>query len=132
MNEKEDKSNLEGPIARSAKHIAYFFIVVYATCLVIILFFAFYEPTSGDRIWYNLFKSGFLLLGGALTTIIGYYFGSRGTQEAERSAKIAERDTDRINEELKANKREVAMLKDQLAPTFDEISLEPIEPAEEE
>jgi hypothetical protein len=42
---------------------------------------AFSDPTLAEK-WLEIFKSGFLLLGGGLTTITGYYFGSRQTRQA--------------------------------------------------
>lgn len=39
--------------------------------------------------WDEYFRTGFLLLGGTLTTITGYYFGSRGVERAQNSAALA-------------------------------------------
>ena len=36
---------------------------------------------DGERGWIEIFKSGFLLLGGGLTTVIGYYFGTRSYEQ---------------------------------------------------
>jgi len=37
-----------------------------------------------DKAWFELLKSGLSLLGTAMTTVIGYYFGTRDVRNAER------------------------------------------------
>lgn len=73
----------ETPSGRTAKNIAYGLIGTYALALACIGGVAAWRDSE---IWIDLFKSGFLILGGALTTVIGYYFGSRGVQDAEANA----------------------------------------------
>jgi amino acid transporter len=85
-NKKSDSGFAESPTARTSKRIAYFLIVVYGFLLTGV-FFVSWTIDGDTNFWTELFKAGFLLLGGALTTIIGYFFGSRAIQEAEDSAK---------------------------------------------
>jgi hypothetical protein len=87
-NKKSDSGFAESPTARTSKRIAYFLIVVYGFLLAGV-FFVSWTINADTNFWTELFKAGFLLLGGALTTIIGYFFGSRAIQEAEDSAKKA-------------------------------------------
>jgi len=46
----------------------------------------FHRAATESKDWLDIFKSGFLLLGGGVTTIIGYYFGSRQTTRAFEAA----------------------------------------------
>ena len=66
--------------------------------------------------WIQLLKSGFLILGGGLTTIIGYYFGSRGIQEAQDMAEQARARAEEQQREFDEFKRE-------FSPTSDEDAL---------
>lgn len=59
--------------------------------------------------WLDLFKDGFLILGGVLTTLIGYYFGNRGSESALKQ----------IEEVKKENERLLSSL-DAMAPTIEE------------
>ncbi|MFQ5641491.1 MAG: hypothetical protein ACE5IR_26235 [bacterium] len=94
-------------------------IAIYGGLLVIIGIVAAFKTGDDGKYWVELLKSGFLILGGGLTTIIGYYFGSRGTQEAQEIAEIA-------RDELQKQFQEFAEFKKEFAPTEDEDSL--IEP----
>jgi H+/Cl- antiporter ClcA len=44
------------------------------------------DQPNADK-WIDVFKSGFLLLGGGVTTLIGYYFATKGT--ADTAARVA-------------------------------------------
>jgi hypothetical protein len=57
--------------------IAFALIGVYGTSLLGTMVIAAYSGVQADNAWLDVFKSGFLLLGGGLTSIIGYYFGAR-------------------------------------------------------
>ena len=122
----------EGPIVRTSKTIAYILLSIYGLCLLIVMIAAFKEQPSESSIWFPLFKSGFLLLGGALTTVIGYYFGSRGVQEAEASANIALREAEKAKDELEKERKKAQELQEQLSPTYDELTLEEPTAGEEE
>lgn len=70
----------ENVIQHTAKMIAYslifiFFIGLLGTGAV--------SAVNNNAEWFNLFKDGFLILAGAITTIIGYYFGSKRTEIIE-------------------------------------------------
>ena len=128
-NEKETKQPLpESPTTRTTKRIAFLLLGLYAVSLLLALLAAIYEDPSSNRVWFELFKNGFLLLGGALTTVIGYYFGSRGLQEAEMSASIAQQEAERRAREAERAKADLEPLrkkiKDLKSPTYDEVTLE--------
>ena len=118
----------------TSKRIAYALIFLFSLCLLLVLF----KATAGDHDerWYELFKEGFLFLSGALTTVIGYYFGSRGTQEAEASAAIALREAKELKKQNEKERSELeelrAFIEDQ-APTKteDDLTDETLPPLEE-
>jgi len=98
--------------------IAYVILAVFSTFLIIILLNALtlYNSDTKDieRIkfaekWLDLFKDGFLLLGGALTTLIGYYFGNKGSEAALKTAENYTKEAEKLINEL-----------DKAAPTFNE------------
>ncbi|MEM9023150.1 MAG: hypothetical protein AAGB22_05385 [Bacteroidota bacterium] len=43
-----------------------------------------------NKAWMGYFQTGFTVLASALTSIIGYYFGNRGIQDAEKRAQEAD------------------------------------------
>lgn len=118
---KTKQQNHEGPTARTSKRIAFFLLSLFAGCLVATLLAAIFGDPSNSGIWFELFKNGFVLLSGALTTVIGYYFGSQGIQEAEAGLEDAKREAERLRGELTKEKRKSD---DQGSPTYDEVSLE--------
>ena len=130
----EPRAAAEGPIARTSKLIAFCLLGLYGLLLVIIGLVAAWKPEAEAKAWVDLLKSGFLILGGALTSVIGYYFGSRGTQEAAAIAEAAKRETTEARAALEAEKDRLASLEDQLSPTWNEVSGldEPVAPADEE
>lgn len=88
------------------------FIILLVILLAISVYY--YKDNGADGIegqeWLSLFKDGFLVLSGVVTTLIGYYFGNRGTdlalQQVERVreesislAEAAERAAPSIEEE---------------------------------
>jgi hypothetical protein len=107
------KAHAQSTVATTARNIAYGMIAIYGATLIIVGVVAAFKSSQDSQTWMELFKSGFLLLGGALTTIIGYYFGSRGVQEAQELAEKA-------SEELEKQKSELAALREEMAPTTDE------------
>ncbi len=112
----------ESSAARTAKYIAYSLIGIYGVLLIAIGIVAAYKTGDDSKAWVDLLKSGFLILGGGLTSVIGYYFGSRGTQEAQEVAEITRK-------ELQKQLNEFSKFKTQFAPTDDEDSLiEPDDP----
>ena len=72
--------------------IAYIVLFVFSVFLSIILYKATTlftddgKMTDSGQKWLEIFNNGFLLLGGALTTLIGYYFGNKGSEIAQSNA----------------------------------------------
>lgn len=114
----------EGAIQKTSKHIAYGLILLFSVCLVMMLLAGIFGKDTASQDWRDMFKESFLFLGGALTTVIGYYFGSKGTQEAEASAAIAQKEAERAKKEVEEEKRKFAELREMDAPTYEEMSLE--------
>ncbi len=106
----------EGLSAFTTQRIAYILITLYGVALISIGIGAYLNK---DPDWLDLFKSGFLILGGGLSTVIGYYFGSRGTQMAEAGAEQVKKEAASSVAEI----REIlSNLEDEL-PTTDENTL---------
>ncbi|MDY8135362.1 hypothetical protein [Aquimarina sp. 2201CG5-10] len=97
--------------------IAYIVLIVFSAFLAFVLYKAasLFSGTPGDKsseqgqIWLDIFNTGFLLLGGALTTLIGYYFGNKGSEVAQSNA-----------EQLLKEAEEKLKLLDSEAPTTEE------------
>ncbi|MDT5062787.1 MAG: hypothetical protein QOH63_3246 [Acidobacteriota bacterium] len=106
----------------TAKTVAILLLVFYGGSLGAIALAAYKEQNPGA--WFDLFKSGFLLLGGALTTVIGYYFGSRGVQAAERSAAFAVQEATKAGVEKDRALKQVEQAKEKESPTREDIPLE--------
>lgn len=113
----------EGHVSRTSKHIAYTLLTLYALALTLIGIVAAIKDPPSDQVWFDLFKSGFLILGGGLTTVVGYYFGSRGIQEAEDRVAIALQEANRAKEEAERERSRIKELEEIQAPTYDEESL---------
>ena len=91
------------------------YIILFVFCGLVLLIY--FHITSDSKIiddegklWFDLFKYGFVILGGALTTLIGYYFGKRGSdlvldqaeklnKESEEILKSSEENAPTTNEE---------------------------------
>lgn len=115
----------ETHISRTSKIIAFILLALYALALVLIgVVAATKKDPDTSQLWFDLFKSGFLILGGGLTTVIGYYFGSRGIQEAEARAANAQQELDQARKELDNQNSKIEELTEMQAPTFEEYSLE--------
>lgn len=69
--------------------------------LLIMAIYSFLKLGDGDGTnqWISLFKDGFLLLSGVLTTLVGYYFGNRGSDIALKQAEKVKQ----ANEQILAN-----------------------------
>lgn len=117
---------IESSVARTSKHIAYFLLGLYGVALLAIGLVAAYiegKDGSDSKPWLDLFKSGFLILGGGLTTVIGYYFGSRGEQQAQSNAKMARHEAEKALRELGEEKEKIWLEQENDAPTYDEESM---------
>lgn len=120
--------NVEDQISKTSRNIAYSLLASYGAALILIGLVAAFKPSQDDDAWLDLFKSGFLILGGGLTTIIGYYFGSRGTQAAEKRGALAMQEAKKANEEAERERARVWELEELQAPTYEEASLSLEEP----
>ena len=109
---------------RSARHIAYILIGLYGVLLAGVGCVAAFRTAATNSEWLDLFKSGFLILGGGLTTVLGYYFGSRGTQQAEESAQSARAEARSAMDAARAEEARaeeiLARAAEDEAPTFGE------------
>jgi hypothetical protein len=72
------------------RRIAIILLSAYVGTLVFAGLVGAFKTSPADQAWVELFKSGFLLLGGGLTTVIGYYFGAKETQKAVDSERKAQ------------------------------------------
>ena len=120
-----DQSARETPTGRTTKNIAYALIGIYGCGLLGIGAVAAILELLGlaSGTWFELLKSGFLILGGALSTVIGYFFGSRGIQEAEANAMHAEERAQVAEKELDNERTERRRLQEAEAPTSGEGDL---------
>lgn len=122
-NPKKPEKPKKAPVhhtERTSRHIAIILLGLYGGGLLGIGIAATvvnHENPDDAKLWADLFKSGFLILGGGLTAIIGYYFGSRGTHEAQNYAAIAEH---KAEADTKQAQKDI----ESTAPTFGEDDLE--------
>jgi len=85
------------PIQKAANIIAFGMIGFFLIGLILVGGAAAY---NNDNDWFILFKDGFLILAGAMTTIIGYYFGSRRTESVESDLRNAKEEKERAITDL--------------------------------
>lgn len=127
----ETPTSSEIEIATTSKYVALSLILIFGIGLLLSWVGAFWAHAGDETPWLEVFKSGLLLLGGGLTTVTGYYFGSRGAQAAESNAVQARKDAKEAAAQL-AETREREMMEAQ-APSWDENALEdPDESVDEE
>ena len=116
----EIKKNLD----KLTSNITYVVLIGFIVILCIILIKALTCTTDasgkiiGDE-WLSLFRDGFLILSGILTTLIGYYFGNRGSDAALKQVEEIKRENLELEKSLKS-----------ASPTNEEqdASIESIEP----
>jgi hypothetical protein len=115
-NDKDKK--VEDPELKTTRYIAYALLASYGAALILIgIVAAFFKESPEEAAdWLDLFKSGFLILGGGLTTIIGYYFGSRGAQAAEEGRAQAEQKAQKAKDDAKEVEERALRLVEPLAP----------------
>lgn len=94
----------ENSIQHTAKMIAYSLISIF---FIGLLGTGFVSALNNNSEWFNLFKDGFLILAGAITTIIGYYFGSKRTEIIESDLRRVKKEK---NKAVKARKAKEAAL----------------------
>ncbi len=90
----------------TSRRIAYGLVIIFALALGVTGIGALIGQGGIAKDWLELFKSGIMLLGGSLSSVVGYYFGSRGVQEAEHSAQITRQEAERISTELRLAQEE--------------------------
>jgi hypothetical protein len=98
-------------------NITYIVLFGFVLLLLIILITAVFvfDVNSGNETgkeWFALFKDGFLVLSGVLTTLIGYYFGNRGSDLAVQQIERIRDENEKLLSELRS-----------FAPTKDEEDL---------
>ena len=71
--------------------------------------------TKEGEIWLSLFKDGFLLLGGAFTTLIGYYFGNRGSEQALANAETVKKEAEKLLAERGKDEPQVTEDEDEIS-----------------
>jgi hypothetical protein len=119
----------ETHISRTTRIIAFALLALYALALLLIgIVAAAKKDPESSQIWFDLFKSGFLIMGGGLTTVIGYYFGSQGIQEAEARVATAQQELDQARAEMEKQRLKIEEFTEMQAPTFEEDSLTKEEP----
>jgi len=91
MNKDEDTFQY------TTKIIAFALITIF---LLVLIWSGIVSTVKDDETWFNLYKEGFLLLAGAITTIIGYYFGSRRAEAIENQYRT-------MNATMKRSRKEV-------------------------
>ena len=88
----------ENPMEYTAKMIAFAVLLVFAIGLIGAGLVSVFNNENNTE-WFNLFKDGFLILSGAIATIIGYYFGSKNRAIQESNQRIQAEST-RVDNEM--------------------------------
>lgn len=98
---EELKRNLD----RLTTNITYTVLIAFILVLIILLIkswvsFEVVEGVNKGEVWLGLFRDGFLILSGILTTLIGYYFGNRGSDTALKQVEEIKKENQRLLEDL--------------------------------
>lgn len=91
--------------------IAFSILFVFSGLLIALLVVAYHEEKEVNG-WLDLFKSGFILLGGAFTTFMGYYFGAKSGENAmeqayQREKKTIEKEKELVEKEVTVRQQEL-------------------------
>lgn len=92
-------------LTRNITYVVLIAFILILAALLIKAFISYKAPENGKEIgleWLNLFRDGFLVLGGILTTLVGYYFGNRGSEAALKEAEEIRKETEQVSETLSA------------------------------
>ena len=81
-----------------AKTLLFSFIGVLIALLVMNWYLIQRNCTEAIESWFELFKSGLILLGTSLTTITGYYFGQRDSAQSKKEAALSEQKANEYHE----------------------------------
>lgn len=98
---EELKRNLD----KLTTNITYIVLIAFILVLIILLIKSWlsFEITDGinnGEVWLGLFRDGFLILSGILTTLIGYYFGNRGSDAALKQIEDVKKENQKLLENL--------------------------------
>lgn len=92
---------LRGQLSKLTRNITYSVLGSFIFLLLILLFHAMTVKKNLDSSpWIELFRDGFLILSGILTTLIGYYFGNRNSDLAQEQIQNLTKKNQRILSEL--------------------------------
>lgn len=77
------------------------------------------QDGSAEKEWLEVFKTGYTLLGGALTTVVGYFFGNRNADKVSSAIDKADRITEDAKQtaDLAIGRLESAAAQGSTAPT---------------
>ncbi len=97
----ELKRNLD----KLTTNITYTVLVAFIVLLIILLIkswmsFDIVGGVNSGEVWLELFRDGFLILSGILTTLIGYYFGNRGSDAALKQVEEIKKENQQLLEDL--------------------------------
>lgn len=88
--------------ASTSRNLAFMLLGAFTLGIIFAGYGAYQFQDNADGAWLDIFKSGFLILGGSLSSVIGYYFGSRESQAAEQSVKASQATIKQMQDELAA------------------------------
>jgi hypothetical protein len=95
--------------------LAFFVLIVINICLPPA---SDHVETDRDKNWFEMMKTSSILLGTALTTVIGYYFGQRESAQARREAIAAESKAEEKTQEAEEATEKAYSVKEQ----FDKLT----------
>ncbi|WP_353776962.1 hypothetical protein [Winogradskyella sp. 3972H.M.0a.05] len=107
--DKKAKTSLQEQLAKSINRltirITYIVLISFIIILAFVLGKAWAEykvdkSIETAEVWLNIFKDGFLILSGVLTTLIGYYFGSKGSEVVLDQYKEVSKKAETLEENL--------------------------------
>jgi hypothetical protein len=93
MMNDERKSNEREPqntAVTIALTLLWAFVASFGALLIINVCVSGWSDVDTRKAWFELMKSASILLGTALTTVIGYYFGQRESAQIRKEAQAAE------------------------------------------
>ena len=98
---EELKRNLD----RLTTNITYTVLIAFILVLIILLIkswvsFEIKNNVNKGEVWLGLFRDGFLILSGILTTLIGYYFGNRGSDAALKQVEEIKKENQKLLADL--------------------------------
>ena len=104
--EKSIANELKRNLDKLTTNITYTVLISFIILLTILLiksWVAYEVDSNGNNkgeVWLELFRDGFLILSGILTTLIGYYFGNRGSDAALKQVEEIKKENQKLLEDL--------------------------------